>query len=140
MAKKRIFVSFDYEHNKRYKFLLEAWDANKEFDFSFRDFSSSEIKSSDISRVKAGLTRKINQATMTLVIVGAHTNSLHPDRIKIGYRNWQTFEIVKSKEAKNKIIAVKINKSYKSPSELLNCGTCWAMTFTQISIMKALKN
>jgi hypothetical protein len=37
MAKKRVFVSFDYENDKHYKFLLEAWDANKNFDFLFAD-------------------------------------------------------------------------------------------------------
>ena len=25
MAKKKVFVSFDYENDKHYKFLLEAW-------------------------------------------------------------------------------------------------------------------
>lgn len=140
MAKKKIFVSFDFEHDKNYKFLLEAWDANKEFEFTFKDLSSEEINSSDVSRVKAALTTKINLASITLVIVGKYSNSLHPDRVKIGFSNWQNFEIAQSKSAFNKIVAVKLDRSYESPSELLNCKTCWAMSFTQEAIMKALNN
>ncbi|CAC9487784.1 hypothetical protein, partial [uncultured Gammaproteobacteria bacterium] len=28
MAKKKVFVSFDWDNDKNYKFLLQAWDAN----------------------------------------------------------------------------------------------------------------
>jgi hypothetical protein len=35
MAKKKVFVSFDYDNDKRYKTLLKAWDANPNFDTSF---------------------------------------------------------------------------------------------------------
>lgn len=38
MAKKHVFVSFDYTNDKLYKFLLNAWDANKNMDFVFNDF------------------------------------------------------------------------------------------------------
>jgi hypothetical protein len=140
MAKRKVFVSFDYENDKHYKYLLEAWDANKEFDFSFRDVSSSEINTSNISRVKAALTEKINQATTTLVIVGKHANSQHPDRQEIGYRNWQCFEVAKSKVAHNRLVAVKIDRTYDSPEGLLNSDASWAMSFTQDAIIKALNS
>ena len=58
MAKKKVFVSFDYENDKHYKFLLEAWDANPDFDFYFSDLSSNEIQSWSIPTIKAALTRK----------------------------------------------------------------------------------
>jgi hypothetical protein len=32
MALKKVFVSFDWDKDKRYKFLLEAWKENQEFD------------------------------------------------------------------------------------------------------------
>jgi len=141
MAKKKVFVSFDYENDKHYKFLLEAWDANKGFEFSFFDKSSKEILSDDISRVKAALTQKINQATYTLVIVGKEANKLHPDHEKIGFRNWINFEVHQSKLACNKLVAVKLDKSNESPDELMNEGaTSWAMNFTEVAIMKALNN
>lgn len=139
MAKKKVFVSFDYDNDKHYKRLLEAWDANPDFDFNFSDLSSTEIKTDDISRVKAGLTTKINQATYTLVIIGKEANKKHKDSASIGYKNWQNFEIARSKSNNNKLVGVKIDSSYESPEELLGCEAKWAMSFNQEAIIKALK-
>ena len=140
MAKKKVFVSFDYENDKQYKFLLTAWDANPNFEFSFSDYSSEEIQSWNIPTVKASLSRKINEATHTLVIIGKEANKLHKDYAAIGYRNWINFEIAKSKEVKNKLIAVKIDSSYDSPEEILNSGASWAMSFSEEAITKAIND
>lgn len=139
MAKKKVFVSFDYENDKHYKYLLEAWDANPNFNFYFSDLSSKEIQSWDIPTIKASLTRKINQATYTLVIVGRYANSLHRDHREIGYRNWLYFEIAKSKANHNKLVAVKIDRGYTSPDELIGAGATWAMSFNRDAILKALE-
>lgn len=56
--KKKVFVSFDFENDKQYKYLLEAWDANDDFDFVFSDKTPTEINSDNIGRIKAGLTAK----------------------------------------------------------------------------------
>lgn len=138
MAKKKVFVSFDYEKDKHYKYLMQAWDANPDFDFSFADHSSGEINSNNISVVKAGLTRKINEATYTFVIVGEDANKLHKDYKEIGYKNWQNFEIAKSKLNKNKLLAIKLNLSYEAPEELYGVGASWAL-FNRDSILSALK-
>lgn len=140
MAKRKIIVSFDFENDKIYKILLNSWDANPNFEFEFADLTPQEIKSSDISRIKAALTAKINQSTYTLVIVGQYANSIHKDSKLIGYKNWINFEIAKSKENKNKIVAVKLNKSNESPDELLNSGASWAMSFKLDSILKAFED
>jgi hypothetical protein len=138
MAKKKVFVSFDYENDKHYRFLLQAWDANPQFDFLFNDMSPEEIKSKSVSVVKQALSTKINQATYTLVIVGKEANKQHADHLQIGYKNWLNYEIAKSKDHKNKLVAVKINRSYESPDELLGAGASWAMSFEQEPILKAL--
>ena len=39
MAKKTVFISFDYDNDARYKNLLLAWDKNSDFDFGFYDGS-----------------------------------------------------------------------------------------------------
>ncbi len=134
----KVFVSFDYDHDKHYKYLLEAWDANPNFDFFFSDLTSREIQSWDISRIKAALTTKINQATYTLTIVGKYSNSRHSDSQEIGYKNWQNFEIAMSKNNRNKLVGVKIDKSFQTPEELFGSGASWAMTFSQQSILNAL--
>lgn len=138
MAKKKVFVSFDYENDRSYKYLLEAWDANPEFDFLFSDVTPSEIDSTNIGRVKAALTVKINTATYTLVIVGKEANKLHKDHRLIGFRNWINFEVHQSKANKNKFVGIKLDKSYESPEELIGSGASWALSFTQKAILDAL--
>jgi len=138
MAKKKGFVSFDYENDKRYYFLMKAWDANSDFEFSFSDYTSKEIKSDSIPVIKANLTKKINEATYTLVIIGAEANKRHKDSAEIGYKNWQNFEVAKSKMNYNKLVGVKIDRSYEPPEELLNSGASWAYSFTQAAIIDAL--
>lgn len=139
MAKKKVFVSFDYENDRHYKYLMQAWDANPDFEFVFSDHSSGEINSYNISTVKAGLTRKINSATHTFVIVGKDANKLHKDHKLIGFRNWINFEVNRSKANKNKLLAIKLDKSFESPVELIDAGAAWAMSFTQKAILDALK-
>jgi hypothetical protein len=138
MAKKKVFVSFDYEKDKHYYFLMKAWDANSDFEFSFSDYTSKEIKSDSIPVIKANLTKKINEATYTLVIIGTDANKRHEDSAEIGYKNWQNFEIAKSKLNRNKLVGVKIDSSYESPDEILNSGASWAFSFKQDSIIDAL--
>ncbi len=138
MAKKKVFVSFDYTIDKHYKYLLDAWDANKNMDFVFNDCSVDEIHSNNIPTIKAGLTIRINNLTYALVIVGKEANFIHKDHVAIGYRNWINFEIAKCKECNKKLVAVKIDESYESPEQLLNSGTKWAMSFSQNAIIKAL--
>lgn len=140
MSKRKIFVSFDFENDRNYKYLLEAWNGNSEFDFEFDDKSTREINSWNIPTIKAALTRKINEADYTLVIVGKEANKLHKDRGLIGYKNWQNYEIAKSKENGNKLIAIKLNSNYESPDELLGAGASWAYSFKEEAIMRAVKN
>jgi predicted hydrolase (HD superfamily) len=72
--------------------------------------------------------------------VGKYANAQHPKWRLIGYRNWINFEIAKSKENKNRLVAVKIDKSNESPEELLNSGASWAMNFSRDTILNALNN
>ncbi|QIB56573.1 TIR domain-containing protein [Blautia producta] len=140
MAKKKVFVSFDYEKDKNYYYLMLAWNENPNFDFVFSDYTSKEIKSDSVSTVKRALSRKIGESTYTLVIVGQDANKKHPDSIEIGYRNWQNYEVAKSIERGNKIIGVKINNFYSAPEEMLGVGASWASSFTQDKIISALNN
>ena len=140
MAKKRVFVSFDYDNDKHYKALLKAWDANPTFDFYFSDLSSNEINSWSVPVVKQVLSKKINEATYTVIIVGKEANKQHKDHKEIGYRNWLNYEVAKSNGHKNKLVAIKLDKTYESPEQLLNAGATWAMSFTQEAIIKALND
>lgn len=89
---------------------------------------------------KAGFIKKINEANYTLVLVGKEANKQHKDHKEIGYKNWINYEIAKSKEHKNKLVGVKLDKAYESPEQLLNSGASWALSFTQEAIVKALND
>lgn len=138
MAKKKVFVSFDYDDDKNYRNLLKAWDANPEFDFYISDLTPGEIDTWDVSRIKAALTASIRNATYTLVIIGKNANKRHSKADVIGYKNWINFEIAQSKANRNRIVAVKLDREYESPSELLGANASWAMSFTKDSIINAL--
>ncbi len=138
MARKRIFISFDYDHDKNYRYLLTALKENTSSPIDFDDTTPDEIDTNDIGRVKAVLTTKIRNSTHTLVIVGKHANAPHKDSAKIGTRNWQWWEIEQSKADRKGLIGVKIERANDSPTPLLNAGASWAGSFNIEAILKAI--
>lgn len=136
--RKKICISFDWHHDKSYRYLLNAWAANANNPLDFEDLTPGEINTSSVDRVKARITTQIRAASYTLVIVGAHANSYHGDRVEIGTRNWIWWEIEKSKAEGNRLIAVKLDRNNPTPDPLLNSGAKWAMSFTQDAVIKAI--
>ncbi|MCK5027720.1 MAG: TIR domain-containing protein [Candidatus Pacebacteria bacterium] len=137
--KKSIFVSFDYEKDKHYKYLLEAWDANDDFDFVFSDKTPTEIDSENIGPIKAALRKKIREATHTLVIVGKEANKQHEDHELIGYRNWINFEVAKSIEDGKRLALVRLEKSYTLPEEVFEGEYSLVEGYTEANIIYALE-
>ncbi len=135
---KRIFISFDYDHDRNYRYLLKALAANPRSDISFEDCTPEEIQSYDIARIKSVLTCKIREATHILVIIGKHANSYHPHRHEIGERNWQWWEIKKGISEGKSFIAVQIERSNPTPDPLYGINASWAMSYTVDSIMNAI--
>jgi hypothetical protein len=140
MAKKKVFICFDYDHDKNYRYLLKALAANAGSEIDFEDLTPEEIQSYDVGRIKAALTRRIGRSTHTLVIIGAHANSYHPDRGEIGERNWQWWEIEKSAQEGNGFIAVKIKSTNTTPEPIYGKGATCAKKFKVESILNAINN
>jgi len=134
-----IFVSFDYENDRNYKYTLDMWNKNPNFLFTYDDRSSGEIQTQSVSVVKNVLSRKINEATAVIVIIGKEANKAHRDRLLIGYKNWQNYEIAKAVELEKKLIAVQINSQYEYPEELLNVSAKRIYSFSQNEIIKAIR-
>lgn len=134
-----VFVSFDYDNDKHYKYLLEAWNKNPKFKFVFEDGTPREIDSDNVGRIKAALTLKIKEATHTLVIIGKYANQQHSKSSLIGYRNWINFEVAKSIELGKRIVAIKLDRSYENPVELSRARPSWAFSFTEANVIKALE-
>lgn len=139
MFKTKVFVSFDFEKDRQYKYMLNAWSENSAFKFTFEDHSSGEIQSSGVSVVKNVLSRKINEASAVIVIIGQDANKLHRDWREIGYRNWQNYEVAKAKELGKKLIAVQIDSRYQYPEELLDANAMRVFGFRQVDIMRAIR-
>jgi len=136
--RKKIFISFNYTDDNRYRNLLNALAKNTNSPVEFEDYTPSEIKSYDVGRIKAALTRRIKDSDYTLVIIGENANQRHPDYMKIGTRNWQWWEIEKATEEGHKFIAVKIQNAHPTPDPLKNRGATWARSYNVEAIAKAI--
>ena len=138
-GKKRIFISFDYDNDRHYRYLLDALTENSKSEIDYEDVTPDEIQSYNVATIKAGLLAKIKRSTHALVIVGSHANTYHGKYREIGERNWQWWEIVKSKEEGKGLIAVKIAKDNDPPTPLLNANAKSALSFNVEAIVKAIK-
>ena len=131
MAKKKVFVSYDHSEDAHYKYLLQAWDANPDFEFEFDSRGPNvAIDSTNAATIKQSLTRMMKDATHLLVLVGAKSST----------SKWITWEIERAKQSdtKLKLAAIKLAKSNTSPAGLLNAGTSWATSFERDRIVEAL--
>lgn len=138
--KKRIFISFDFDHDRSYRYLPSALNSNIGSDIEFDDRTSKAIRSNDVGRVKAALATKIDEATHVLVIVGEHANAYHRDSLKIGGRNWQWWEINRARLAGSKrLIGVKIRRANSAPEPLKKAGATWAHSFNVAAVLKAMR-
>jgi len=133
VAATKVFVSYDHSEDVHYKRLLQAWDANSDFDFEFDSRGPDEpIDSTNASVIKAALVRQMKTATHLLVIVGAKSHQ----------SKWMGWEISRAKldDVRLRLAAVKISQSYTTPPGLLNVGTAWATSFERDKIVAALRN
>lgn len=129
MAKRRIFISFDYDHDRHYKSLLVAWDKNDLFDFSFYDGSVTvPVNSTDAGPIRRVISQRIGACPRFLCIVGKHTSK----------SSWVAWEIDKAVELNRKIIAVKTDRSNTTPAGLYGVGAAWAFSFAFNAIKDAI--
>lgn len=136
--RKKVVCSFDYENDRRYYNLLEAWNSNKAIDFYINDCTPSEIQTNSIEVIKNVLSRKIGDANYMIAIIGKHSDDLHPDHNKIGYDNWQSYEIEKNYEKGNGLVVVKLDTSYKVPEVCLGKRVEFVDGFCENKIKEAL--
>ena len=72
MAKKRTFISFDYDHDARLKDLLVGQSRNADSPFEITDMSIKEAISTDW---KAKARTRIKGCDVVIVICGEHTDT-----------------------------------------------------------------
>jgi hypothetical protein len=131
MAKKKVFVSYDHSEDATYKYLLQAWDANDNFDFEFDNRSVNvAIDSDDADVIKRSLTTKMKQADYLLVIVGKKTSSSK-------WVNWEVSRAMQD-DVKLKLSAVKIDSGNSLPKGMTSSNTAIADGFEEAKIISAL--
>ena len=138
VAKPKVFVSFDYENDAHYKYLMEAWDANTKFQFTWHDRTPTEIQSNSVARVKAVLTTKIQEASHVVVLVGKYANQVHPDVFKIGVTNWVHFECRQAITFKKKLVAVLLEPGNLLPNNIVGAQGFRVDSFNHAEIIAAL--
>lgn len=111
-----VFISYDYDNDRHVRQLLGAWSANNSIDFSFADQSADiSINSRDEGAIKRAISRKIRSADKFLVVIGRET-------CRCPMVCW---EIQKARDLGKRIIAVKLDRRFESPREVLNTGATW---------------
>lgn len=138
LAKPKVFVSFDYDNDRNYKRLLEAWSANSRFQFTFYDKTPQEIQSNSVSRIKAVLTTKVQEASHILVLVGRYANQRHRDSQEIGHINWIHFECNQAMAYRKKLVAVLLQPTNSLPNNILGATGIRVDSFNQADIIAAL--
>ena len=138
MRGKNIVCSFDYEHDRNYYNLLEAWNRNPDIDFCISDCTPSEIQTESVAKIKSVLSRKIGEANYMIAIIGKHSEDLHKDHEEIGFRNWQSYEIEKNYEKGNGLVIVCLDSSVSVPVSCYGKGAKWIIGFDKDKIINAL--
>ena len=129
MAKNKVFISYDYDNDKAAKDRLLGWDTNKEFDFSSYDRSFDvAVDSDEAAAIKQDLAARIGESSHFLCIIGKETYR----------RDWMAWEIRKAVELKKKLVAVKTDSIYNSPTAMQGVGASWSTMFDFDSIKKAM--
>jgi len=128
----KIFVSYraDYE-GTLHKNLLVAWSNNDHLfpEIKFHDTSvGTSINSVNANYIKSVIKNRIKESDIVLCLVGKNTGS----------SDWVNWEIETAYQLNKKIVAVKIERNYDTPSALFGKGANWAFDFSKSSILKAL--
>lgn len=132
MSAKKVFVSYDHSEDAHYKYLLQAWDANTEFDFEFDQRSPDKpIDSTEAWVIQAALTKKMKESDYILVIIGEKSYS----------SKWMKWEIERAKQVDTnlKFAVVKTKAGNINPAGLPGT-TAIAQGFEFEKIVTALNN
>ena len=127
---KTVFISYDYDHDRRYKNMLVAWAKNEKFPIRFDDRSADvAIDSTDEAVQRRAISAKIHRSDMLVLLVGREA---HKSR-------WIRWETAKAVHLGKPIVAVKLKKKYRAPAGLRGRGVVWATSFKVAQVKAALE-
>jgi len=108
--KKRVFISFDYDHDEDLRNLLRGQSRNPDSPFEMADYS---VKEPMIGDWKSKVRSRIKQCELMIVICGQHTNTASGVSVELniaqeeglpyfllwGYSDKQCVKPIKAKES-----------------------------------------
>lgn len=99
----------------------------KIFDVKFEDTSIGiSINSTNAYYIKRKIKEKIESSNKVICIIGENTHS----------SEWVNWELVTAHNLNKPIVAIKIDKSYKSPIQVYGKNVHWAYSFSYEAIKK----
>ncbi len=128
---KRVFLSYDYDNDGRYKDILDTWSQSPDFaQFSGHDQPVTvPVDSEAAEPIKRAIAAKISAATAFLCIVGEKTCA----------NPWVEWEIRKADELGKRMIGVRVSRDHSVPQTLCDAGATWALSFTFEGIKSAME-
>lgn len=129
----KLFVSYRADdEGSRYKNLLVSWSENPNknfFDIKFEDTSIGiSINSTNANYIKQRIKEKIKNSNKVICIIGENTYD----------SEWVNWELRTAYDLNKSIVAIKVDRNYKSPIEIYGKNVHWAYSFNYESIKKAL--
>lgn len=129
----KLFVSYRADNEgSRYKNLLVSWSENPNknfFDVKFEDTSIGiSINSTNANYIKQRIKQKIKDSNKVICIIGENTYD----------SEWVNWELATAYDLNKSIVAIKIDRNYRSPIEIYEKNVHWAYSFNYDSIKKAL--
>lgn len=86
----KVYVSFDADSDMNYYRLLEAWNANENFEFTFYNAHNvNNIYDKSEDSIKAGLQERFRNTKVFVILVGEHTRYLYK------YVRWEAEQAIK---------------------------------------------
>ena len=132
LKKVKVFVSYDYDKDRNFKELLNAWSKNQKFDFKIKDVSTDiSINSKDVNYIKKCIAKDISDCNIFLVPIGKDTHK----------SEWvNKFEIPKAFELNKRIVGVLLSKANKIPESFKKYGDLLCDEFNFKNISTLLEN
>lgn len=104
MAKKRVFTSFDYDHDEDLKNLLVGQAKNSDSPFEMADWSVKEAMTGDW---KKKVRERIKRVDQMIVLCGEHTNTATGVSVEV--------EIAQDESISYFLLSGRANKTCKRP-------------------------
>jgi hypothetical protein len=124
MAKKRVFISFDYDHDEGAKIMLAGQAKHEDSPFDFKDASIKEPLTGDW---KAKVRRRMDNIDVVVVLCGESTHTAKGVAAEV--------EIAQEKEKEYFLLAAYSDKNCTKPTSALSTDKVYKWTWDNLKAL-----